>query len=109
MTFQTRLTTSAALFGVLSVFGCRTVPAPVANTLDPAILAGSLCGKPTLAVTSDKPMPLIAGLAPIHYAVSATNPKVQSYFDQGISLLYGFEYETAYKSFKAYVLQRRRN
>ena len=101
MTFQTRLTTSAALFGVLSVLGCTTVPVPIANTLDPAILAGSMCGKPTPAVTSDKPMPLIAGLAPIHYAVSATNPKVQSYFDQGISLLYGFEYETAYKSFKA--------
>ncbi len=101
MTFRARLTTSAALVCVLSVLGCKTVPvAPAANTLDPAILAGSMCGKPTSAVIGDKPMPLIVGLAPIHYVVSSTNPRVQSYFDQGISLLYGFEYETAYKSFR---------
>ena len=98
MTFRARLTTSAALFCVLSVLGCKTVP--TANTLDPAILAGSMCGKPESSA-SDKPMPLITGLAPIHYAVSSTTPKVQGYFDQGISLLYGFEYDTAYKSFKA--------
>ena len=101
MTFQTKLATSAALFCVLSFLGCKTIPeVPAAKTIDPAILAGSMCGKPESSA-SDKPMPLIKGLAPIHYAVSSARPEVQSYFDQGISLLYGFEYKTAYKSFKA--------
>jgi len=101
MTWQARLMTSAALFGVLSVLGCWTAPvASRTGTIDSAVLAGSMCGKPAGEATSDITMPLIKGLAPIHYAVFSTHPEVQSYFDQGISLLYGFEYETAYKSFK---------
>jgi tetratricopeptide (TPR) repeat protein len=100
MTLQTKLATSVALFCVISFLGCKTIPeAPVAKAIDPTVLAGSMCGKPESSI-SDKPMPPIKGLAPIHYAVSSSNPKVQSYFDQGISLLYGFEYGTAYKSFK---------
>lgn len=100
MRLQARLTTSAALFGVLSVLGCKTMPeASAVKTIDPAILTGSMCGKPE-GVASDKPMPLIRGLAPIHYVISSSHPDVQSYFDQGISLLYGFEYAAAYQSFK---------
>ena len=49
------------------------------------------------------PMPLVAGLAPIHYPISTTNRQAQAYFDQGMALLYGFEFPKAERSFAAAV------
>lgn len=47
------------------------------------------------------PMPLVDGLAPIHYPVTTQSTEAQRYFDQGLALLYGFEFEKAERSFKA--------
>jgi tetratricopeptide (TPR) repeat protein len=49
------------------------------------------------------PMPLVEGLAPIHYPVSTTDRQAQAYFDQGMALLYGFEFPKAERSFAAAV------
>lgn len=104
MTSKARLMIAASALACLITMGCAgkaAAPATATSALDPAYLAAHVCGKPgDAAPTSDKAMPLLGGLAPIHYAVSSKNPEVQLYFDQGIALLYGFEYETAYKSFK---------
>ena len=104
MTPKARLMIASSALACLIMMGCAgKAVAPVAATgaLDPAYLAAHVCGKPDdAAATSDKPMPLLGGLAPVHYAISSKNPQAQLYFDQGIALLYGFEYETAYKSFK---------
>ncbi|MFT4076143.1 MAG: hypothetical protein QM647_11490 [Asticcacaulis sp.] len=101
MTWQARLMTSAALLCLLSALGCRAVPkAPVAKTIDPAVLSAHMCGKPE-GRSDDKPLPLLKGLAPIHFDADTGNAEAQAYFDQGFALLYGFEYPTAVRSFHA--------
>ena len=44
--------------------------------------------------------PLIPDMGPLHHPVSTTDPIAQRYFDQGLTLLYGFNYDGAYKSFE---------
>ncbi len=46
-------------------------------------------------------MPLVAGLAPVDYPVTTASAEAQRYFNQGIALLYGFEYDKAERSFQA--------
>lgn len=104
MTARARLLLASSTLACLITMGCAgTAVAPVTAPAvpDAAYLAAHVCGKPdAAAVDSSKPMPLLGGLAPIHYPIASQVPQVQAYFDQGLALLYGFEYETAYKSFK---------
>lgn len=44
--------------------------------------------------------PLIPGMGDLHHPVSTTDPTAQRYFDQGLTLIYGFNYDGAYKSFE---------
>lgn len=60
----------------------------------------SACG-PASSDNATAPMPLVAGLAPIDYPVTTASPDAQRYFNQGIALLYGFEFAKAERSFKA--------
>jgi len=46
-------------------------------------------------------MPLINGLAPIRYPITTHDPQAQAYFNQGMALLYGFEFPKAERSFVA--------
>ena len=104
MTAKARFLIASSTLACLLTVGCAgTALAPVTTPAvpDAAYLAAHVCGKPDAAATdSSKPMPLLGGLAPIHYPIASQVPQVQAYFDQGLALLYGFEYETAYKSFK---------
>ena len=104
MTARARFLLASSTLACLITMGCAgAAVAPVAAPAvpDAAYLAAHVCGKPdAAAVDSTKPMPLLGGLAPVHYAIASQVPQVQAYFDQGLALLYGFEYETAYKSFK---------
>ena len=107
MTGKAKLLIASSALTCLITMGCASqavapVTAAAPGTLDPAYLAAHVCGSPAagVAVADGKPMPLLGGLAPIHYAIASKSPEVQAYFDQGLALLYGFEYETAYKSFK---------
>jgi len=43
---------------------------------------------------------LIPGLGAHHHAVTTSNREAQQFFDQGISLIYGFNHEAAAKSFR---------
>ncbi len=77
----------------------------VMDRFTPEALAVSGCGFAPqgegAAVTAKAPpsMPMIAGLAPIHYPVTTAVPEAQAYFDQGMALLYGFEFPKAERSF----------
>src|SRR5205814_3661115 len=56
----------------------------------PAAAAGS---PPAAAST------LLPGMGNAHHAVSTTNPLAQSYFDEGLSLIYAFNHAEAEKAF----------
>src|SRR5438874_12153272 len=40
------------------------------------------------------------GIGHVHFAVSTQNAEAQRYFDQGMAYLYGFNHETAIRSFQ---------
>ncbi len=53
------------------------------------------------AETKDNgPAPLLDGLGHLHHAITTTNAQAQRYFDQGLTLAYGFNYEEAARSFR---------
>jgi tetratricopeptide (TPR) repeat protein len=66
--------------------------------LSPEYQAQNGCKAPVSA-PSAAAMPLIDGLAKVHFPISSATPEAQRYFDQGLALLYGFEYEKSEKSF----------
>lgn len=97
-----RLMTALGVVYLVGLFGCATPTPPKPKTIDPAVLAAGMCGSPqTAAAAGTKTMPVFNGLAQVHYPTGSKDTQVQVYFDQGLALLYGFEYKTAYDSFKA--------
>jgi len=50
--------------------------------------------------TDTKSPALIPGLGATSHAVSTKNPEAQKFFDQGLALIYGFNHDSASKSFK---------
>ncbi|MGP0073650.1 MAG: hypothetical protein ACLPWF_17175 [Bryobacteraceae bacterium] len=45
------------------------------------------------------PAPLLNGLGHLHHPISTSNPLAQRYFDQGLTLVYGFNHDEAARSF----------
>src|SRR6516164_7192975 len=43
---------------------------------------------------------LIAGLGQHHHTISTNNPEAQRFFDQGLTLVFGFNHEEAARSFR---------
>lgn len=43
---------------------------------------------------------LIKGLGDLHHPVTTKNPEAQRFFDQGLSLIYAFNHDAAYRSFE---------
>ena len=94
------LTASAPLIGPAAAFPIGD-PDMLAR-LDPrwAIAHGCFAtGEAKAVAGAGRPMPLVSGLAPIHYPVRAATAQAQRYFDQGLAFLYGFEFEKAERSF----------
>ena len=53
------------------------------------------------ALASETPVaPLLTGLGSLHYAISTSSERAQTYFDQGLRLIYGFNHAEAVRSFK---------
>ncbi len=44
--------------------------------------------------------PLLAGIGATHMAITTTNPRAQTYFDQGLRMLHGFNHAEAVRAFK---------
>jgi tetratricopeptide (TPR) repeat protein len=51
--------------------------------------------------TADTPIPLYPDLGAPRFRVTTTNPQAQRYFDQGLTLAYGFNHAGAVRSFRA--------
>jgi tetratricopeptide (TPR) repeat protein len=127
--------TGAGLLGaavVAAVAGSATVGVPsatgetaarlsdAARLLDPAYVAGAICGKggaraagPTAmrfqvaALDADRMArldpdgpPLFDNLGGVTYRVATANPQAQRYFDQGLRLVYAFNHAEAVRSFR---------
>ena len=51
--------------------------------------------------TSGTPIaPLLMNLGTLHYAITTTQPRAQTFFDQGLRLIYGFNHAEAVRSFR---------
>jgi tetratricopeptide (TPR) repeat protein len=48
----------------------------------------------------EKPAMLLPGMGELHHPISTTNPEAQKFFDQGLTLAYGFNRPEAVRSFK---------
>src|SRR5271169_4437309 len=44
--------------------------------------------------------PLLIGLGHLHHPITTSNPLVQRYFDQGLTLVYAFNHDEAARSFE---------
>jgi tetratricopeptide (TPR) repeat protein len=49
---------------------------------------------------SEKPAMLLPGMGELHHPIATTNPEAQKFFDQGLTLVYGFNRPEALRSFK---------
>jgi tetratricopeptide (TPR) repeat protein len=52
------------------------------------------------APADDGPAPLLDGLGHLHHTITTSKPEAQRYFDQGLTLVYGFNYDEATRSFR---------
>lgn len=64
----------------------------------------ALCAAPAMAQHkhdgTTKAMELHPGLGNYHHAITTKNPEAQKYFDQGLTLLYGFNHDEAARYFR---------
>jgi tetratricopeptide (TPR) repeat protein len=71
-----------------------------------AICALMLTASPAYAqhppshAATQKPVELVASLGAYHHPITTRNPEAQKYFDQGLTLLYGFNHDEAAKYFR---------
>ena len=47
-----------------------------------------------------RPIPILSRLGDLHHPVSTTNAMAQRFFDQGLTLIFGFNHEAAMRSFR---------
>jgi tetratricopeptide (TPR) repeat protein len=49
---------------------------------------------------AETPAALMAGLGRLHHPIATRNPEAQRFFDQGLTLVYGFNHEEAVRAFR---------
>ena len=68
------------------------------------VLAALLAATPAAAAdhgtAPERTAVLIAGLGHHHHAIKTRNPEAQKFFDQGLTLVYGFNHDEAIRSFR---------
>jgi tetratricopeptide (TPR) repeat protein len=52
------------------------------------------------AAPPEKPAVLLPGLGHLHHTIKTRNPEAQQFFDQGLTLVYGFNHDEAIRSFR---------
>src|SRR5262245_66281836 len=52
------------------------------------------------APAPEKPVVLLPGLGHLHHTIKTRSPEAQQFFDQGLTLVYGFNHEEAIRSFR---------
>jgi tetratricopeptide (TPR) repeat protein len=53
-----------------------------------------------MQMPAPKPPELYPGMGTLHHKIATTNPEAQKFFDQGLTLVYGFNHEQAIRSFE---------
>ena len=83
-----------ALAAVISQARCAPQTASIAALLT-AARAYAQTGAP-----GTTPPPLLPGIGATHMEITTTNPRAQTYFDQGLRMLHGFNHAEAVRAFK---------
>lgn len=101
---------SALLAGILLTPRLQDVPqAEVSDLFDPAAIARSMCGAtpspgmfipPAAAAETPAASKLWPGLGDHSFKITTANADAQAYFDQGLRLVYGFNFGEALASFR---------
>jgi tetratricopeptide (TPR) repeat protein len=77
------------------------LPALAADDMSGMAMKMTMPPMPALLSDADKPgAPVFTGLGDHHHAISTTNAETQTFFDQGVRLLYGFNHAEAIRSFR---------
>jgi tetratricopeptide (TPR) repeat protein len=63
------------------------------------LMAGTVIGAQE-AASSEKPAVLLAGFGHLHHTIKTRSPEAQQFFDQGLTLVYGFNHDEAIRSFR---------
>jgi hypothetical protein len=72
----------------------------LSGVLSPPLLAQHSHGQAPLTPASRTTPALLGGMGSHHHAISTSSPEAQKFFDQGLTLLYGFNHEEAIRSFQ---------
>src|ERR1700720_2969143 len=103
---MTRFTIAAAASAAL-LLAVYSAPAQTPSSTPKPDIAGmamppmQMPPMPALYGQADKPgAPMFKGLGDHHHRISAGNPQIQAYFDQGVNLLFGFNHAEAIRSFR---------
>src|SRR5262245_8095391 len=63
------------------------------------LMAGAVVGAQE-AASPEKPAVLLTGLGHLHHTIKTRSPEAQQFFDQGLTLVYGFNHDEAIRSFR---------
>lgn len=76
------------------------VPALLAAGLPSVALAQHSHGQPVEAAAARPPATLLSGMGSHRHPIATSSPEAQKFFDQGLTLLFGFNHEEAIRSFR---------
>jgi len=76
------------------------VPVLLAAWLPAVALAQHSHGQPAEAVAAHPTATLLPGMGSHRHPIATSSPEAQKFFDQGLTLLYGFNHEEAIRSFR---------
>src|SRR5882724_233563 len=83
---------------ILVCVGCRRCFVAIAMVL--AAMTAGIAQHQHPATTPEKPVALLAGLGSWRHPIATRNAEAQKFFDQGLTLIYGFNRPEALRSFR---------
>jgi tetratricopeptide (TPR) repeat protein len=72
----------------------------VACSVVAVLLAAGAAIRAEDAAPPEKPVVLLPGLGNLHHTIKTRSPEAQQFFDQGLTLVYGFNHDEAIRSFR---------
>src|SRR6185436_9320364 len=72
----------------------------VACSVVAVLLAAGAAIRAENAAPPEKPVVLLPGLGNLHHTIKTRSPEAQQFFDQGLTLVYGFNHDEAIRSFR---------
>ncbi len=73
---------------------------PAQGSIAPSNAVEVSAAKPVTSGISEATAPLLEGIGPLHFPISTEVPQAQAYFDQALTLAFGFNHAEAVRSFK---------